>query len=109
MPCARCVCRRADIRCEHRRVRLEAGVGQPVQVGGRLGGPLRVAELGPVDDAVDDGGAVGREDHVGQARDRLDLLNRVPEAAVRVAQPLPLPNGEVTSTGAVGSIHGLIA
>ena len=77
-------------RLVHRR---ETAAAEPVQVGGSFRGPLRVAELGPQDGAADDGGTVGREDHVRQAGAGVDELDRVAERAVGIAQQLPLEHG----------------
>ncbi len=78
----------------------EAVVAQPVVVRGALGDPLGVAEPGHEGPSVDDRGAVGREDHVGQSGDGVDRVDGVPEAQVDLAQPLPLGDGQ-------GSVDGL--
>ena len=53
-----------------------------------------VAELHGQHLAVDHGGAVGGEDHVGQAGQRLDQLDGVAEVEVRLPQGLPLADGQ---------------
>ncbi len=68
--------------------------GEPVEVGGSFGGPLDVPEPGSQHLPVQDGGPVGREDHVGQPRRRLDDLHRVAEAQVQLPQGGPLGEGE---------------
>ncbi|GAB3859001.1 hypothetical protein GCM10029963_59600 [Micromonospora andamanensis] len=76
-------------------VHLEAGGLEPGAVRGGLVGALRVPELHGHRPAVDHGAAVGGEDHVGQAGYRRDLLDGVTQVQVDLAQPLPLPDGEV--------------
>jgi hypothetical protein len=67
---------------------------QPGRVRGGLAGALGVGEPGADGGAVHDERAVGGEDHVRQAGDRLELEHLVPEGPVRVPQPLPLPHRE---------------
>ena len=81
-----------------------------MRVGDGLGRALRVAEPGAEHGAVDDGGAVGRVDHVGQARHRGEQVDAVAEVEVGAAQRVPLARGRGRrSTAVPGSIHGLIA
>jgi hypothetical protein len=75
-------------------VHLEAGALEPRPVGGPFVGALRVAELHGQHPAVDHGGAVGGEDHVGQAGERLDLVDPVAQVEEDLAQRRPLADGE---------------
>ena len=85
-------------------VRDVAAVGEPLLVRGALGLALGVAELRGVDDAVQDGRAVGGVDHVRQAGDRVDRLDGVAEVEVHVAQRAPLADGQV-GVGVLGLVH----
>ncbi|MBG9885408.1 hypothetical protein ABE10_02170, partial [Bacillus toyonensis] len=62
--------------------RVEAVRTEPVGEGGGLAGPLLEAELGDVGPSADHEAAVGRVDHVGVARERIDQLDLVPELDV---------------------------
>jgi hypothetical protein len=82
---------------------VETGLAEPVHVGGTLGLPLRVGELGAVGDAVDDEPAVRGVDHVGQAGDGIDELHVVAQADVGVVEQLPLLERQVR----VGRLRGV--
>ncbi len=71
-----------------------AGGPEPVQVRRTFGRSLGVAEPRAEYLAVDDGGAVGRVDHVGQAGNGLDEIHAVAQPLVESAQPFPLDNRE---------------
>ncbi|GAA2600969.1 hypothetical protein GCM10009863_12850 [Streptomyces axinellae] len=81
----------------------EAVFLEPGEVQRPFAGALRVPEPGREHPAVHNGGAIGREDHVGQPADRLDQLDTVAEVPVKVVQALPLGEGEA----AVGRLPGL--
>src|SRR5699024_3248428 len=81
-----------------------AGLAEPVEVSGALGGAFGAGEAGPVDPPVDDQAAVGGEDHVGQAFDGGDLADVVAQGAVEVAQMAPLFQGAVAVDGD-GGVH----
>nr|BFE68138.1 hypothetical protein GCM10020092_014390 [Actinoplanes digitatis] len=83
------------LRLEH----LEAAAGEPGGVRRGLVGPLGVAELHGEHLAVDDGGAVRGEDHVGQARQRIDQLDGVAQVEEGLAQVLPLADGQGVVVG----------
>ena len=74
---------------------------EPVHVRGRLGRALGVAEAHAEHGGVDHGGAVRREHHVGQPRDRLDDRDGVPERLIGLPQGLPLPQRQRRIDGGV--------
>jgi hypothetical protein len=74
-------------------------VAQPVVVGRGLVGALGVAEARHEGSSVDDCGAVGGEDHVGQAGQGIDRLDSVAEAQVDLAQLFPLGDGQLGVDG----------
>ncbi len=94
-----------ESRLVHRR---EAAVAEPVQIGRSFCGPFRVPEPGAEDGAADHRGTVGREDHVRQAGPGVDVLHRVAEPAVGVAQQLPLEHGPGGVHGFPAAIQGLM-
>ena len=72
----------------------EAPLAEPGRVRRGLVGPLGVPELHAQHPALDHGRAVGREDHVGQAGQRLDQLDRVAQVEVGLPEHFPLVDGE---------------
>lgn len=80
----------------------EAVGPQPRQVQRALRGAFLVPEACPEHPAVHHGGAVGREDHVGQSADGLHDVHDVPQVAVEATELLPLGQGEGGVDGLAG-------
>nr|BFF23005.1 hypothetical protein GCM10025732_09700 [Glycomyces mayteni] len=81
-----------------------AGGAVPLLVGVGLGAAFGVAEAGAVGDAVDDEGAVGGVDHVGEAGLGFEAEDLVAESGVDVGELFPLGAGEGGVDGG-GGVH----